>query len=178
MTFDYDQSHSQVEFSVKHMMFSTVRGRFKKINGELDLNEQNPTASSASFIIDVASIDTGDEKRDGHLRSPDFFDAAQFPTIEFHSTKVVAAGNEKFHVTGNLTMHGVTKEVTLEVVQDGHFKDMQGGDRYALSIATNVNRKEYGLNWNVALEAGGVMVSENVAINIEVQVKQVAPATA
>lgn len=170
MTHTIDTSHSTVEFSVKHMMVSTVKGRFKSFSGEVEIDEANPVNSKVDVTIDVASIDTGAEGRDGHLQSADFFDAAKYPTITFVSTKVEALGNEKYHVTGNLTMHGVTREIPFEITREGSTTNMQGKQLQAFSGALAISRKEFGLEWNVALETGGWMVSDQVKINLEVEV--------
>jgi polyisoprenoid-binding protein YceI len=178
MKYEFDTSHTQIEFAVKHMMFTTVKGHFTKFTGELDLDEQNPGASSVNVTIDAASLTSNDERRDGHLRSPDFLDVEQFPTITFASTKVEVAGDNRFKVTGDLTIHGVTRELTLAVVQEGKYKGMQGEERYAFTITTALNRKDHGLNWNVALEAGGWLVGEEIKITIDAEVKAAASATA
>lgn len=178
MKYEFDIAHSQVEFAVKHMMFSTVKGQFKKFTGELELDEQNPAASKVDVTIDAASLFTNDENRDTHLRAPDFFDVEQFPTITFTSKRVEVVGDQRFKVTGDLTLHGVTREVAFDAKQEGKFKGMQGDDRFAFTITTTINRKDHGLNWNVALEAGGWLVSEEVKITIEAQVKAAVAATA
>ena len=178
MAWNFDTAHSQVEFSVKHMMFSTAKGQFTKFDGSVELNEQNPAASSVNVTIDVASINTNDERRDGHLKSPDFFDVATYPTITFKSTKVETQGENHYKVTGDMTVRDVTRPVVLDVNLLGKFKDMHGAESYAFSITTAFSRKEFGLTWNVALETGGVMVSDQVNINIETQVKAAAPVSA
>ena len=178
MQYEFDSHHSQIEFSVRHMMVSTVRGRFNKFSGEIDIDEQNPAASSVDITIDVASIDTGQDPRDNHLRSADFFDVAKFPTLTYKSTKVEAKGDNTYHVTGDLTIHGVTKAHTLEVTREGPITDMQGKQRMAFSITTKISRKEFGLEWNVALESGGWLVSDEVKISIEAEVTAAVPAAA
>lgn len=178
MAWEIDLAHSEVGFSAKHMMITTVRGHFKAFSGELDLNEQNPTASSVNVTIDTTSIDTGNEGRDGHLRSPDFFDVEHFPTATFSSTRVEALGGERYRVYGNLTIHGVTRELPLDLSVEGPVKDMQGNRRVAFSLTGALSRKDFGLNWNVALESGGWLVSDKVALDIEAQVIEKVPATA
>lgn len=178
MQYEFDAAHSQIEFSVKHMMVSTVKGRFNKFSGDIDIDEQNPAASLVDISIDVASIDTGQEGRDNHLRSPDFFDVAKFPTLTFKSVKVEAKGDNRYHVTGDLTIHGVTKPHTLEVTREGPITDMYGKQRMAFSIATKISRKEFGLEWNVALESGGWLVGDEVKIAIEAEVTAVVSAAA
>lgn len=173
MAWELDAAHSLIEFSVKHMMVTTVKGRFNKHSGVLELDEQNPSASKVDVTIDVNSVYTGDEKRDGHLRSADFFDAEKYPTITYKSTKVEELSSERFRITGDLTMHGVTKEVVFDANLEGRAKNPWGKNIAAFSISTSVNRKDFDLNWNVALETGGVLVSEKVNINIEAEAIEV-----
>ena len=178
MTWQFDTSHSYVEFAAKHMMVSTVKGRFKVFGGAVDLNEANHTASSVTFEIDAASIDTNEDRRDGHLKSPDFLDVAKYPKITFTSTSIDKISDTEFKVTGDLTIRDVTKPATFDVEQTGHFKTMQGVNAYSFEIKGKINRKDYGLNWNVALEAGGWLVGEEVKVTVETEVTEVAPATA
>jgi len=179
---EIDSAHSSTEFSVKHMMVSTAKGRFDKINGTLNLDDKNPTKSNIELTIDASTIDTHEPKRDGHLKSPDFFDVAKFPTITFKSTKIEKAGKAKFKVTGDLTMHGVTKSVTLAV--DGPTAPMKspfGTTSSGASATTKINRKDWGLTWNKPLEAaGGVLVGDEVTINVDLELlsKAEAPAAA
>lgn len=170
MAWEIDTYHSTVGFAVKHMMVSTVRGSFKKFEGKIHLDEQNPAASLVDITVDVASIDTGDERRDGHLKSPDFFDAGTYPALTFKSTKVEKLSDEKFRVTGNLTIRGVTREVPLGVELTGESRDPQGQRRAGFEVTGSLNRKDFGLNWNVALEAGGWMVSDTVKLVIDAEV--------
>ncbi|HEX9036079.1 MAG TPA: YceI family protein [Ktedonobacterales bacterium] len=169
MTYAIDPSHSLIEFSVKHMMVSTVKGRFDKYNGEVEIDEANPVASKVNVTIETASINTNAEQRDGHLRSADFFDAEKYPTITFVSKKVQPLGGEKYLVTGDLTLHGVTREIPLEITREGVTTNMQGQNLQAFSASLAISRKEYGLEWNVALESGGWLVSDQVKISLEVQ---------
>jgi polyisoprenoid-binding protein YceI len=177
MAWELDSAHSQVEFAAKHMMISTVRGHFKTFSGHLDLNEQQPTASSVDVTLDVASLDTGNDGRDGHLRSPDFFDTEHFPTATFKSTRVEALGGQRYRVYGDLTIRGVTRELPLELSVEGPVKDMQGNRRAAFSLTGELSRKDFGLNWNVALESGGWLVGDKVTLAIDAQVIEKVPAT-
>lgn len=170
MAWEIDTYHTRVGFAVKHMMVSTVRGSFKKFEGKIHLDEQTPAASQVDITVDAASIDTNDERRDGHLRSPDFFDAATYPTLTFKSTKVEKLSDEKFRVYGNLTIRDVTREVPLEVELTGESRDMQGQRRAGFEVTGSLNRKDFGLNWNVALEAGGWLVSDTIKLVIDAEV--------
>lgn len=161
-TWNFDPSHSTIGFSIRHMVISKVRGRFTRWSGALVLDGDAP--ASTSLEIEVASIDTAEAQRDGHLRSADFFDAEAFPTISFRSTRVDADG-----LVGELTMHGVTREVTLAVEAGGRMKDPWGNERVGFSATTSINRKDFGLGWNQVLEAGGLLVGEKVDIVIEVE---------
>ncbi len=176
MTWNIDASHSTVEFSVRHLMISTVKGRFSAFSGTIEFDANNHTVASVDATIDVNSIDTHDEKRDGHLKSPDFFDAATYPTITFKSTKVEKVSDDEFKVTGNLTLHGITKETTLNVTHLGQAKSPFGFTAIGFNASTSINRKDFDLNWNVALEAGGVMVGEKVNISLDVEAIEQVPA--
>lgn len=180
MAWVIDSSHSTIQFSVKHLGISTVRGVFEKFTGTVDADEQNPTAASVEVQIDAASINTRDEKRDGHLRSPDFFDAETYPYITFKSTRVeqIDGSNGKLH--GELTIKDITKPVVLNFEFAGLAKSPWGSTSAGFSAETKINRKDWNLNWNVALEAGGWLVGEEVKIAIELElIKQVeAPAEA
>ena len=173
MTWNIDTAHSEVTFSVKHMMVSKVTGSFNIFKGALEIDENNLDASWVEAEADTNSIDTRDERRDGHLRSADFFDAAQHPTIVFKSKKIEKKGNNEYKVLGDLTLHGVTKEVAFDADYAGQIaKDPFGMRRAGLTATTTINRKDFGLNWNQALEAGGVMVGENVKIEINLEAVQ------
>ena len=172
MSWEIDATHSQATFSVKHMMISTVRGHFEVLSGKLHIDEEHPDNSWVEAEVDAASINTRDAKRDGHLRSPDFFDVEKYPKITFKSTKVTPTGNNEYRVTGNLTMHGVTKEETFHADYSGQVKDLYGLQRAAFSVKGKINRKDFGLNWNVGLEAGGVLVGEDVNIEIDLAAVQ------
>jgi polyisoprenoid-binding protein YceI len=169
-TWKADPAHSHAEFKVKHMMISNVKGNFSSVSGTLSLDETDYTRSKVEVDIPVATLSTGDPQRDGHLKSPDFFDAEKFPTIIFKSTNIDSKGGANYAVTGDLTMHGVTKSVTLAVEDVSEpSKDPWGNHRIGLSASTKINRKDFGLTWNSALESGGVLVGEDVSINLEVQ---------
>lgn len=169
-TWNLDPAHSSAEFKVKHMMISNVKGSFSGLKGTLTLDESDPSRSKVSAAIDVSTLSTGDEQRDAHLKSADFFDAAQFAHMTFESTAVKRTGDGDHHVTGNLTIHGVTKPVSFTVDGPGAAsKDPWGNTRIGLSATTKVNRKEFGLTWNAALETGGVLVGEDVTLTIDAQ---------
>lgn len=176
-TWTIDSSHSQAAFAVKHMMVSTVRGSFGKTEGTIEYDGKNVASIKAEATIDTTTITTNNEKRDTHLKSPDFFDVAKFPTITFKSKKAEAAGAGKFKLTGDLTMRGVTKEVTLDVEGPSQPLIAQGRARVGATATLKVNRQDYGVSWSRALDGGGVVVSDEVAITLELElVKPVAPA--
>lgn len=166
-----DPAHTQVEFGVKHMMFTKVRGQFSSFEGSVDLDEENPSESSVSVKIDAASIDTGVSDRDDHLRSGDFFDVENHPHIVFESKRVsgpITEGGD-FEIVGDLTIRGVTREVTLEATFDGTGTDPWGGTRVGFSAETKVDRRDFDLTWNQALETGGVLVGHDIEISLQVQ---------
>jgi polyisoprenoid-binding protein YceI len=163
-----DPSHSTVEFVVRHLMISKVRGRFAKFEGQVELAPGSDLPQAVKATIDVASIDTREEQRDAHLRSADFFEAETYPTIAFESTRVEGSPAE-FRVYGNLTIHGVTKEVVLTGSFEGRGADPWGGQRVAFEAHTTINRKDFGLGWNAALETGGVVVSDEVRLEVAVE---------
>jgi polyisoprenoid-binding protein YceI len=175
-TWKIDPAHSTVEFAVKHMMFTTVRGRFKSFTGTIEADERTPKNSSVSVEFDVASIDTGVGDRDAHLRSADFLDAEKFPKVTFRSTSVEGAyakEGDRFKVNGELTIRGTTIPVTLDATFEGVGKDPWGNRRAGFTARTEIDRRDWGLKWNQALEAGGVLVGNTVKIEIEAQaVKQ------
>jgi polyisoprenoid-binding protein YceI len=178
-TWTVDATHAEVGFSVRHLMISTVRGRFGAVTGTVTLDEATPTNSRVDVTIDVNSIDTRTEQRDGHLRSADFFDVATFPTMHFISTRIDGNSTSEFRLTGNLTIRDVTREVTLDVVAEGRGMDPWGNERAGFSATGKINRDDFGLSWNQALEAGGVVVSNEVKLSIDVElVRQAAPALA
>ena len=167
MAWEVDTHHSQASFAVKHMMFTTIRGHFKVLSGRLNIDDQNPANSWVDAQAEAGSLDTNDPNRDGHLRSADFFDVDKYPTITFKSTNVEKRDDNEYDVTGDLTMHGVTKPVTFKAEYAGLGKDPFGVQRMGLSAKTTINRKDWGLTWNQTLESGGVLVSEKVIIEID-----------
>lgn len=175
MAWELDTAHSHVTFAVKHMMVSTTRGTFKNFTGTFHIDEQHPELSSVSAEAYTASIDTGNEQRDAHLRSADFFDAEKYPKITFKSTRVEEIGEREYTVIGDLTMHGETRQVTFKAEYSGQIKDAFGKQRAGINAVTTINRKDFGLNWNVALEAGGWMVSDTVKIELELEVTEAIP---
>ena len=168
-TWNLDPAHSSVEFAVKHLMISTVKGRFADVRGSLVTDESKPGASTVQVEIGVASIDTRNEQRDAHLRSPDFFDAESHPTLVFTGKRVEGDVTGSFRLTGDLTIRGVTREITLDVENEGTARDPWGGERSAFSAKGKFSRADFGLTWNQALEAGGVMVSDEVKVTIDAQ---------
>lgn len=169
-TFQIDPRHSAAEFAVTHLMISTVRGEFHGVNGTVVLDDQDPSKSVVNVTIDAASVDTREPDRDKHLKSPDFFDVAKYPTITFKSTKVEPAGPGKLKVLGDLTIHGVTRQVTLDVTTPkAPIKDPWGLQRSAVYGTTKINRQDFGVKWNAALDAGGVAVSDDVNITLDVE---------
>ena len=174
MAWQLDQSHSEIQFSAKHLMISTVRGRFHNFNVTIDADEQNPTAANIDVQIEANSIDTRDEKRDGHLRSPDFLDVEQFPYLTFKSTRVEQIDDSHAKLYGDLTIRDVTNQVVLDVEYAGQAKTPWGTTSAGFSATTKINRKDWNLNWNVALETGGWLVGDQITISIELElVKQV-----
>jgi polyisoprenoid-binding protein YceI len=173
-TWDIDVSHSAIQFHVRHMVISKVHGRFAKWAGAIQLDPQDLPSSSVEVTIDAASIDTQVADRDAHLRSPDFLDVAKHPQLTYRSRKIEKAG-EGYRVTGDLTLHGVTREVVLDAEFSGTGKDPWGNERAGFAAKASLDRRDYGLAWNAALEAGGVLVGEKVEISIELEaVKKVA----
>ena len=175
-TWAIDPAHSVVELAVKHMMFSTVKGHFTNVAGQIVFAEAHLAASSVTAEIEATSIDTGESRRDAHLRSADFLDVERFPTMTFKSTKVERSGDTGLRLEGELTVREVTKPVTLEAEFDGLTGDPWGGMRVAFTATTEIEREDWGMTWNVALEKGGVLVSKKVQIEIDVQAKYVADA--
>jgi polyisoprenoid-binding protein YceI len=171
-TWQLDPAHSTIEFAVKHMMFTTVRGRFKSFRGTVQVDEQNPNNSRAEVTIDAASLDTGVADRDAHLRTAEFLDVEQYPNITFRSTRVEGAHREegdRFRVTGNLEIRGNAIPVTLEASFEGVGKDPWGKQRAGFTARTEIDRREWGLRWNQTLETGGILVGNTVKIEVEVQ---------
>ncbi len=164
-----DKTHSSINFSVSHMVVSEATGNFKDFSGEVKSEKSDFSDLGVSFTIKVASINTDDEKRDGHLKSPDFFDAAKFPDITFKSTNIKKINDKKYELTGDLTMKGVTKKVTWEVKYNGTVKDPYGNNRAGFKATTTVDRKDYGVSWNKTLDAGGVAVGDDVTITVNAE---------
>jgi polyisoprenoid-binding protein YceI len=172
MAWEIDPAHSQASFVVKHMMFATVRGHFNVLSGHLHIDEQNPQNSWVDAQVDAGSVDTRDDRRDGHLKSPDFFDVEKYPTLTFKSTKIEHTGGNEYNVAGDLTIRGETHPVTFKAEYGGQGKNPYGLTVAGLSAKTKVNRKNWNLNWNVALEAGGWLVSDDVTIEIDLEAIQ------
>ncbi|MGH2402358.1 MAG: YceI family protein [Candidatus Limnocylindria bacterium] len=168
MTWILDPAHSAVTFSAKHMMITTVRGSMKIAEFDLDVDPEQPERASVRVSLDAASIDTGQEKRDDHLRSDDFLKTDAFPTIDFVSTGVVRTGDDEGKLHGDLTIRGATRPVVLDAQFAGIVPNMQGGQRVAFSASTKIDREDFGLTWNVALEQGGWLVSKDIKIDIEI----------
>jgi len=179
LTFEIDKPHTEIGFSIRHF-FSKVPGSFQDFAGTIVMDEKNPTASSVEVAIKTASIYTGNERRDGHLRTPDFFAADSFPTITFKSTKVVADAGQKFKVYGDLTMRGVTRPVVLDAEFLGMGQVGMGGQamgtKAGFEASTTVNRKDFNINWNKTLDQGGLMIGEDVAISLHIEANLKPPA--
>lgn len=171
-----DSAHASAGFSVKHLGISNVTGQLGTVSGTVDIDEKDLTRSKVDATIEVKDINTKEPKRDDHLRGPDFFDVAKFPTATFKSTKFEKGAGNAVKVTGDLTLHGVTKSVTLDGELSGEATNPWGGKARAFSGHTTINRKDFGLTWNKALEAGGVLVGEEVKVSIDVELNPVAPA--
>jgi polyisoprenoid-binding protein YceI len=164
-----DPAHTRAEFAVKHLMITTVRGHFGDVDGTVREDSADPTRSTIEVSLKVGSISTGVEQRDAHLRSPDFFDADKFPSITFRSTRIVPAGDDKLQATGDLTIKGVTKSVVLDVTEEGRGGDPWGGQRAGFTATGKIDRRDFGLNWNQALEAGGFAVGHEVKITLAIE---------
>lgn len=179
MNWRIDPAHTQVEFSAKHLMITTVKGRFGAAAGTITMDEANPANSAVEVTVDASSIDTREAQRDAHLRSPDFLDAERYPTITFVSRRIEPVDGEhnRYHVVGDLTIRGVTREVVLDTEYLGQARDPWGGTRAGFSATTKLNRKDFGANWNVALETGGWLVGDELKVQLEVQAirEQAAP---
>lgn len=170
MSWAIDSSHTTLEFSVRHLGLSTVKGTFHDLKGEVELNEEDLTKSAGRVEIAVASIDTRDERRDAHLRSADFFDADQFPTATFESRRITHLGGERYQVEGDLSLHGVSRPVTLLAEVSEFITDPWGNRRAAIAVSGEINRTEWGLGWNQVLEAGRLMVGEKVKISADAEI--------
>jgi polyisoprenoid-binding protein YceI len=171
-TWTLDTSHSGITFLVRHMVVAKVRGRFGSWSGQVQLGESDPSSARVDVEIDARSIDTGNAQRDEHLRSKDFFDVEQFPTLRFQSRRVENVTPEAFRVLGDLTLHGVTREVTLAVERGGQAKDPWGNQRTGFAATASIQRSDFGLAWNQALETGGLLVGDRVDIELDVQAVQ------
>ena len=174
MPWTLDPTHSSIQFAVKHMVISTARGAFKEYDIAADVDPDNFAASNATVTIKAESLDTNNDDRDTHLRSADFFDVENYPNITFITKKIEPKGSRDYRILGDLTIRGITKEVALEGEVSGPAKDPWGNQRLGLSASGKVNRKEFGLNWNVALDAGGLLVGEDVKLNIEAELVKAA----
>jgi polyisoprenoid-binding protein YceI len=171
-TWTIDATHTLVEFSAKHMMITTVKGRLSDVKGAIVVDEANPGASHVEVEAAAASLSTGVDQRDGHLRSADFLDVEQFPAITFRSTRIegaYTAPGDSFRVTGDLTIRGTTREVVLDATYEGRGKDPWGGERVSFAASGKIDRRDFGLTWNQALETGGILVGNDIRISVEVQ---------
>lgn len=172
MTWQIDYAHSDIGFTVRHMMISKVNGRFSDWSGSIDFDAENPANTTVDVTVQLASIDTREEKRDGHLRSPDFLDVDNYPEMRFKSSKVVQDGDDEGKLYGDLTIRGITKPVTLDVEYAGMAKSPWGTTSAGFSAVATINRKDWGLTWNQALETGGVLVGDKIKIGIELELIQ------
>jgi polyisoprenoid-binding protein YceI len=177
-TWNIDAAHSAINFSVRHMVFAKVRGRFASWTGALALHDDDITQSSVNVEIDASSIDTGVGDRDNHLRSGDFFDVEAFPKLTFVSTQIESVGDDRYRVHGNLTIRDVTREVVLDTEFGGRAKDPWGNQRVAFTAKTSLDRADFGLEWNQLLEAGGVLVGQRIEIELDVQAVQASASAA
>ena len=168
-SFSLDSAHSSIGFAVRHMVFAKVRGRFGAFRGTVELDPEQPERSSVEIEIDAASIDTGTADRDHHLRSADFLDVETFPKLTFKSSRIEHVSGERYAVTGALTIHGVEREVSLAADYGGLLKDPWGNERALFTATGSIDRRDFGLKWNQALEAGGVLVGERVELELEVE---------
>jgi len=172
-TWEIDSAHTDVGFSVKHLMISTVRGRFSDVRGTIRIDDDDLATASVQVEIGAAGIDTRQQQRDDHLRSADFFDVEKFPTIEFESRRIERIENDRYRVVGDLTIRDVTREVVLDATQEGRGRDPWGGERLGFSAKTTIDRRDFGLTWNQALETGGFVVGNEIKITLDVEaVKQ------
>jgi polyisoprenoid-binding protein YceI len=178
MSWTVDPNHTQVEFSAKHMGIMTVKGHITGVQATLDFNEDDFTASSVAATIDPQTLTTNDERRDAHLKSADFLNVEQFQSIAFKSTRIERAAHDQYTLTGDLTIRGVTRPVSLDVVYSGQAKDPMGNMHAGFGAYTTINRKDWGLNWNMALETGGLLVGEDVKLTLEVEAVKAAEVAA
>ena len=166
-TWELDPSHLEIGFAVRHLMIATVRGRFSAASGTVTTDGDDFASADVNVTIPVASLDTREAKRDAHLRSADFFDAERYPTISFKSRRVTSTGKHGYQLVGDLTIRDVTREVTLDVTTQGFVKDPWGNEKAGFSAHGVINRQDFGLTWNVALETGGVLVGDEVKLSFE-----------
>jgi polyisoprenoid-binding protein YceI len=171
-----DSAHSEIAFKVKHLMISNVRGKFNNFAGSIDMPDEDFTKSSISFSAEANSIDTGNSMRDGHLQSADFFNVAEFPTLTFKSKNIVKKSEVEFEVTGDFTMHGITKEIALPTTFNGMTTGMDGAKVMSFEILGSLSRNDFGLTWNAPIEQGGVVVSDVVKLEINAEFKEVVKA--
>ncbi|HXY41009.1 MAG TPA: YceI family protein [Vicinamibacteria bacterium] len=175
-TYTFDKAHTTVLFQVRHLL-TNVTGKFKDFDGAIQVDRANPAASTVDFTVQTASIDTSEPKRDEHLRSADFFDVATHPRLSFRSTSVKPAGKDTYQVTGDLTMHGVTKPVTLTVTFLGSTKDpFSGNEKLGFDVTGSLNRQDFGIKWNKTLDSGGVLVGDEVKVQVSVEANKAKPA--
>lgn len=175
MAWQLDPSHTEIQFAVKHMRFSTVRGTFQDVQFDADIDESDITRSNATFTFGTKSVSTGNTDRDGHLRSADFFDADNYPAITFTTKRIEPNGGEgEYRLVGDLTVKDVTREVVFEGEAFGPFEDPWGGSRIALSAETTVNRKDFGLTWNLPLGVGGAMLGDTAKLSIDAELTKTA----
>ena len=170
MSWQIDSAHTEINFTVRHMMISNVRGQFQKVNGTVEFDENNPLNSQVDVQIEAGSVNTKEEKRDGHLKSPDFFDAEKYPYLTFKSKRVDMKDATHARLIGDLTIRDVMKEVSLDVEYNGSAKSPWGTTSAGFSAKTTIKRKDWGLNWNVALETGGWLVGDDIHVNIELEI--------
>jgi polyisoprenoid-binding protein YceI len=167
-----DTAHSSVDFSVKHMMIAKVKGSFKEFSATIEADPQDLTSATIQFTVDLNSVDTRSADRDNHLRSADFFDVEKFPTLTFSSTKIEKTDEDEYNVTGDLSLHGVTRQETFKVTYEGSGKDPWGNTKVGFNAEGKLNRSDYGLTWNAALETGGVLVGDQIKVSLEIQAAQ------
>jgi len=177
-SYTFDKAHTTVLFQVRHLL-TNVTGRFKDFEGTIQVDRANPAASTVDFTVQTASIDTSEPKRDEHLRSADFFDVATHPRLTFKSTSVKPAGKDSYQVTGDLTLHGVTKPVTVTVTFLGSTKDpFSGNEKLGFDVSGTLNRQDFGIKWNKTLDSGGVLLGDEVKVQVAVEANKAKPATA
>lgn len=171
-TWQLDSAHTEVGFAVKHLMISTVKGRFAGVQGTVRMDETDPTSAQVAVTLDAASITTGNPDRDAHLRSPDFLDAERYPTLRFQSTRVENGRDGALRLIGTLTIREVSREVALEVSREGTIQDPWGNRRAGFSASTRIKRSDFGITWNQLIEAGGVVVGDEIRIMLEAELVQ------